>query len=113
MVAAAEDNVLLTSAGSKVSLARSLSPALTRAVPSSQLTIGDSGSQAPAKYIFLSFLQLPILEGLQVESVMSALEENQVFGVVPMRNGELLFWSASEEQLRNRGIELTLSTKRL
>lgn len=105
----APGNVLLSSAAAKVPLLRSLQAAARRLHPECRVVGADLDPGALSRFVADGFWQMPRLDALNFEDLLSGLEQHSIRFVLPTRDGELEFWACHRERLAEAGVHVLVS----
>lgn len=103
------DNILLTSAGSKVSLFRALENAAGRILPEIRVYPSDSNALTPLTHLSGSFWHAPLTNERSLADWLPGLEERNIRLILPSRDGELQFWAMNKKVLGAIGIVVATS----
>lgn len=103
------DNILLTSAGSKVSMFRALENAAGLILPEIRVYPSDSNSLTPLTHLSGSFWHSPLTDEWALSDWLPGLEERKIRLILPSRDGELRFWAMNKEILGTIGIDVATS----
>jgi carbamoyl-phosphate synthase large subunit len=102
-------NVLLSAAAAKVPLLRSLQAAARKLHPECRVVAADLDPTALSRFVADGFWQMPRLDELDFEDLVSGLRKQAIRFVLPTRDGELEFWASHRERLAGVGVEVLVS----
>ena len=103
-------NVLVTSAGKKVPLIKSIQVAAKKISHDIKVIGCDSSPLAIAKYFADDFITLPSLDELSNELLLTLCRDNEVDIIIPTRDGELEFFASRRSWLEENGIKMLISS---
>ncbi len=102
-------NVLITSISKKVPLIKAVKESLKSFDEKSVCFGTDINENCIGKYFVDKFLNLPEIERLTKEDILSFCKEHKINTIIPTRDGELIFWAKSQEFLLSHGIHVMIS----
>lgn len=102
-------NVLVMSISKKVPLLKSVRKALYKVNPHSKLVGADLSDSCFGKFFVDHFWQMPTLNHIQIEEFINYCSSNQINAVIPTRDGELKFFAAHYDLLKNSNIYVMVS----
>jgi carbamoyl-phosphate synthase large subunit len=100
--------VLITSASKKIPLIRAIHHALKK-IGGGFIVGGDQNPKVLASYFVDRFWKMPSIDQLQVEEVIELCKKENVFAIIPTRDGELSFFSRYRDALKKEGIHVMVS----
>lgn len=100
----AGENVLISSASSKIPLVRAVSEAVRACGLAGKILTGDLDASVPAKFFSDGFIQLPRLSDAALDELLKVLIDGGVGYVLPTRDGELSFWAKNKDFFRDNRI---------
>lgn len=103
-------NVLITSISKKVPLIKAVKKAVTRCYKKGRVIGGDCSDNNVGRYFVDDFWLMPVIEELNIESLLNFCRENQVTIIIPTRDGELPFFAANAHILKKNGISAMISS---
>lgn len=105
----AKGAVLVSSASKKVPLLKSVSKAIRKLGVNYPIISGDSNPNTIGRHFTSSFWQMPSLEGMDLQQLVSYCNELDIKYIIPTRDGELLYYSRYKNKLRQNGIAVMVS----
>ena len=102
-------NILITSISKKVPLISSFRKAIHRIGFKSEIYGGDYDYNVIAKYFVDQFWEMPSIDKLIVDDVINYCKEKNINGIIPTRDGELLFWAKNKNRLAEENIHVMIS----
>lgn len=108
-------NILITSAGQRVSLVQAFQTELTKLVPNGKvLTVDLNPILAPACHVADGYFQVPrVTDKNYIDTLLQICLENQIKLIVPTIDTELLILSEHHELFKNHGIAISISDAEL
>ncbi len=107
--AAKYGHVLITSVAKKVPMVKAVKSAMARIDKSIRVLGADVNANALAQHFCDGFWHMPALKDLEINKIIEFAEEENIFLIIPSRDGELEYWSQHKEQLAKRGIQVMVS----
>ena len=104
-------NVLITSVSKKVPLVQAVKRAVQWIDPRSKVFGGDVNPNCIGAYVVDAFWNMPRLDELSVSKLISYCRENEIYAIIPTRDGELAYFSNFLEPLNDAGIQVMISKK--
>ncbi|OOF56410.1 ATP-grasp domain-containing protein [Rodentibacter genomosp. 2] len=104
-------NILITSAGQRVSLVQAFKTELTKIVENGKvLTVDLNPILAPACHVADSYFQVPrVTDRNYIDMLLQICLENQIKLIVPTIDTELLILSENIDRFKNHGIAISVS----
>jgi RimJ/RimL family protein N-acetyltransferase len=102
-------NVLMTSIGNKVSHVKEAANAAKRIHPECKIFGADLDPACTARYFVDEFWQIPAPETLPSQDLLGYLARNNIYAIIPTRNGELLHYSNNIDVLATNGVSIMVS----
>jgi carbamoyl-phosphate synthase large subunit len=102
--AEAQSNVLITSISKKVPLIKSVKKATQKYATNIKVFGGDLNKDCIGSYFVDQFWQMPRLNSLTIEEVITFCRNNGIKAIIPTRDAELEFWALNKEKLKNNNI---------
>ncbi|MBN6065300.1 ATP-grasp domain-containing protein [Aggregatibacter actinomycetemcomitans] len=108
-------NILITSAGQRVSLVQAFKTELTKLVENGKvLTVDLNPILAPACHVSDGYFQVPrVTDKNYIDTLLQICLENQIKLIVPTIDTELLILSENHELFHSRGISISISDAEL
>lgn len=103
-------NVLISSVSKKIPMVKSVKSAMQRINKNIKVFGADSDPNALAKHFCDSFWEMPLLKNLSLEKIIEFTTKNNIFLIIPSRDGELEFWSKLKAPLLERGVHVMVSS---
>ena len=100
--------ILVTSLSKKVPLLRELDKALKKISKHSTIIGADIDKQCIGSYFVDEFWQMPALSEITDKLLVAKLSEMNITGIIPTRDGELVFFAKRSNLLDELGISLML-----
>jgi carbamoyl-phosphate synthase large subunit len=107
---AAGQHILVSSAGAKAPLLRSVMVAAARLATRTAVFAGDSDASAPTQHIADGFWRMPATRDESLEEIIVGCRARGIGVVVPTRDGELAFWSRHLERLSAAEVHVLVSS---
>lgn len=104
-------NVLVTSISAKVPMLKTVKRALSKLDEGGRLFGADLDRHCIGSYFVDRFWNMPPIDRLTVEELVRFCRMNGIRAVIPSRDGELSFFSANREALREEDIHVMVSDK--
>jgi carbamoyl-phosphate synthase large subunit len=103
-------NVLVTSISKKVPLLQAVRKALSKLGGNNRLFGADLDPNCIGRYFVDEFWQMPRTSELPAETLIDYCRANGIRAIIPTRDGELGFFAALADRLRNEGIHVMVSS---
>lgn len=101
--------MLISSAAKKIPLLQAVRQAMAKLDSKGKIIIADQDEKCLARYFADDFWQMPLLDKITPEKLLSNLQQYGVRYVIPTRDGELLFWSECKAYLEEHGIAVMVA----
>ncbi len=101
--------VLVTSISKKTGLLKAVKKACNKFGTQVLLIGGDVNKNAIGKHFVDVFWEMPKLNELSTEKIITYCKDNNIKLIIPTRDGELLFWSKMKTELKSNGIAVMVS----
>ena len=101
--------ILVTSVSKKVPLVRELKKALNRVCEENIIVGADAEFDCVAKHFVDDFWQMPQLSELSDDELINYLQQAGINGIIPTRDGELMFFATRKQLLKKHNINLMLA----
>lgn len=102
-------NILVTSASKKVPLIEILKKAKEKIGKNFSIYAGDVDENCISKEFADQFWQMPVLDKLPVNELITFCHENAITMIIPTRDGELLYFAENKNKLQENGISVLVS----
>ena len=102
-------NILITSISSKIPLIERVKTAKNKIGLNGIVFGGDSNAECIGKYFVDEFWEMPEIDKLSTDSFLSFCKENNIFVIIPTRDGELTYFSERKEEFWKAGISIMIS----
>ncbi len=103
-------NVLVTSISKKVPLLKAVKQAAQKYDSNILVYGGDISSEVIGKYFVDHFWEMPKMDKLYVEDIITYCKTENISLIIPTRDGELQFWATHKNTLQNNGILVLISS---
>ncbi|PSR52454.1 epimerase [Adhaeribacter arboris] len=103
-------NVLVTSISRKVPMLQAIKLATKKLHPNLVLHGADVSAEVIGKHFVDRFWQMPRMADLSIEEVLRYCQQENIFLIIPSRDGELEFWASHKDLLMAKGISVMLSS---
>lgn len=98
--------ILITSIGAKIPLIKAVRRAKDAFNPALAIIGGDGNHDALGRAYIDSFWQMPRLENLTLDTLITYAKEQNIRTIIPTRDAELPFFAAHKEALAEAGISV-------
>ncbi len=105
----AKCNLLITSIAKKVPMLKSIKKASKKFDKIVKIFGGDANKDCIGKYFVDKFWEMPRDINLSFNEIMNYCKENNINGIIPTRDGELLFWAKHKNRLNEKRINVMVS----
>lgn len=102
-------NILVTSISKKVPLLKNLKKASMKISKNISIFGGDKDRNCIGKYFVDQFWCMPGIDDLTINDILKFCHDNSINGIIPTRDGELLFWAKYKRELAGNKIRVMLS----
>jgi len=103
--------ILITSIGAKIPLIKAVRRAKECFNPALSIIGGDTNPDALGREFVDSFWQMPRLEELRFETLLSYAKEHAIRAIIPTRDAELPFFAAHKKALKEEGIDVFVAAE--
>lgn len=103
------NNILITSISAKIPCLKLVRQAVVKKLPQGSVIGADLDPTALGRGFVDAFWQMPKLSELSLQSLIKFCDENNVLGIIPTRDGELLFFAKHAPELKKAGIHTLIS----
>ena len=103
-------NVLITSISGKVPLIKAVKKAVRKCHKKGKVIGGDCSDNIVGRYFVDGFWLMPPIEQLNIESLINYCKQNNIKAIIPTRDGELPFFAANANILKENGISIMISS---
>jgi RimJ/RimL family protein N-acetyltransferase/predicted ATP-grasp superfamily ATP-dependent carboligase len=101
-------NVLVTSISKKIPMLKAVKEACSKLSHGIGVIGADSDSECIGKWFVDKFWQMPAINNLGKNEIISYCKEHNIKVILPSRDGELLFWSELSDDLKQNGIAVMI-----
>ena len=101
--------VLVTSISKKIGLLKAVKRACQKFGLSINLYGGDVNNNSIGRYFVDSFWEMPLIDDLNADKIISFCKKNNIKLIIPSRDGELAFFASIKDQLLENGISVMVS----
>ncbi len=103
-------HVMVTSASKKIPLMQRVKQAAAKLHQDIRVLAADASASALARHFSDDFWDMPYLNDLNIEGLISACRERGVTHLIPTRDGELAFFAGLRDALKRAGISTMVSS---
>jgi carbamoyl-phosphate synthase large subunit len=103
-------NVLITSLANKVPLVREVRKAINKLAAGGRIFGADCNAACTGRHFVDDFWQMPTIDGLDPDEVVSYCQDNGIRAIIPTRDGELLFFAENRKRFNDVGICVMISS---
>ncbi len=103
------NNVLVTSASSKIPLLESVKKSINKIDNTGKLVAGDSNDNCLAPYFADSFWKMPRIDQLLPNQLLAYCKEKKITAIIPTRDGELEYFSKIKTDFADENIGVMIS----
>jgi len=104
-----DGNILITSISKKVPLIKCVKQAVQRCYKNGRIIGGDCSENIVGRYFVDDFWLMPPTEQLNIETLLNFCRQNSIKAIIPTRDGELPFFAAHVNMLKENGIFIMIS----
>lgn len=102
-------HVLITSLSKKIPLAKAVRKALNKYSQEGKLSGADIDQECIGRYFVDDFWVMPKTKDENFNVILKYCKDNKVTGIIPTRDGELMFWSRNKKRLEEENIHVMVS----
>ena len=103
-------NILISSISQKVPLINAVKKASSKLGNKGKIFGGDVNTECIGKYFTDEFWQMPRLNDLKVEDLITFCNQNSIKAIIPTRDGELEYFAKYKKQLAENSISCMVSS---